>query len=78
MLLRPIDTTYATAGMIGTMSGIETILFVIKMRTSTEIIKAYTILNIILLDSELERISLLTGISSTVVFLEADFSVTLI
>lgn len=53
MLLRPSDTAYATAGMIGTMSGRETISFVINMRTSTEIIKEYTILNIILLDSEL-------------------------
>jgi hypothetical protein len=67
MLLRPSDTAYATAGMIGTISGIEIISFVIKIRTSTEIIKAYTRLNIILLDSE--------GISFIFV---ADFSATLI
>jgi hypothetical protein len=74
MLLRPIETAYATAGIIGTMSGIETISFVINMRTSTEMIKAYTILNIILLDSELE---LAFGSEIPCTFV-ADFSVTLI
>ena len=67
MLLRPSDAAYATAGISGTMSGRETISFVINMRASTEIIREYTILNIILLDSE--------GISFIFV---ADFSATLI
>jgi hypothetical protein len=78
-----MDTAYAIAGIIGMMSVRETISFVIKIIVITEIIKAYTILSIILLDSDL---SLLTGISRALVpkaeeaeaEAEAEFSLTLI
>ena len=68
------------------MSVRGTISFVIKMMEVTEIIKAYTMLNTILPDSELEVLLILgvagAGAVSVAVFksgfLEAEFSDTLI
>lgn len=69
------------------MNGRATISFVINMMVITEIIKAYTMLNTILLDSELE-VLLLVEVAGVAVagagavfksgFLEAEFSDTLI
>ena len=66
------------------MSVRGTISFVIKMMEVTEIIKAYTMLNTILPDSELEVLLLLAAGDTLSVavfksgFLEAEFSDTLI